>query len=86
MPVDETKIEKAYELAKERFAALRVDTDAVIERLLTTPLSIHCWQGDDVGGFEASTGSRRRPGRDGQLPRARALLMSLRATSSSPCA
>ncbi|MEQ8673690.1 MAG: L-rhamnose isomerase [Aggregatilineales bacterium] len=45
-------INQAYELAKERYAALGVDVDAALERLRNTPISLHCWQGDDVGGFE----------------------------------
>ena len=46
------KITKAYELARERYAALGVDTDAVLRKLATIPISIHCWQADDVLGFE----------------------------------
>jgi L-rhamnose isomerase len=42
----------AYDLAKEAYKAIGVDTEAVIERLSSIPVSIHCWQGDDVGGFE----------------------------------
>ena len=42
----------AYKLAKERYAAIGVDTDAAIERALALPVSLHCWQGDDVQGFE----------------------------------
>ena len=42
----------AYDLAKERYAALGVDTDAALEKLKTIAISLHCWQGDDVGGFE----------------------------------
>ena len=38
--------------AKERYAALGVDTDAAIEKLKTVPVSLHCWQGDDVRGFD----------------------------------
>lgn len=45
-------IEQAYALAKERYAALGVDTDAALQKLATIPISLHCWQGDDVGGFE----------------------------------
>ena len=45
-------IEKAYALAKERYAALGVDTDKAIETLEKTPISLHCWQADDVVGFE----------------------------------
>ncbi|MBR3692682.1 MAG: L-rhamnose isomerase [Clostridia bacterium] len=47
-----SNITKAYELARERYAALGIDTDKVIEKVLSTPLSMHCWQGDDVTGFE----------------------------------
>lgn len=42
----------AYELAQDRYAALGVDTDAALAALSTIALSLHCWQGDDVGGFE----------------------------------
>lgn len=49
-------IEKAYEIAKERYAALGVDTDAAIETLGRIPLSLHCWQADDVRGFETPDG------------------------------
>ena len=45
-------IEKAYEIAKERYAALGVDTDAAMETLQKIQLSLHCWQADDVSGFE----------------------------------
>jgi L-rhamnose isomerase len=46
------KIEQAYELAKERYAALGVNTEAAMEALAGIPISLHCWQGDDVIGFE----------------------------------
>ncbi len=42
----------SYSSAQEQFAALRVDTEAALATLARTPISIHCWQGDDVGGFE----------------------------------
>lgn len=42
---------KAYEIAKERYASLGVDTEKVMERLDSVKLSMHCWQGDDVKGF-----------------------------------
>jgi L-rhamnose isomerase len=45
-------IEQAYRLAKERYAALGVDTDKALTQLAGIPVSVHCWQGDDVGGFE----------------------------------
>lgn len=41
-----------YEAAKERYRALGVDTDTAMESLKNIPISMHCWQGDDVGGFE----------------------------------
>lgn len=46
------KIESAYQLAKERYAALGVDTDAVLKKMKEVIISLHCWQTDDVGGFE----------------------------------
>jgi L-rhamnose isomerase len=48
----ESNLESAYALAKERYAALGVDTDQAIARLDKISISLHCWQGDDVGGFE----------------------------------
>lgn len=42
-----------YELAKAEYAKIGVDTEAVIEKLGTKAISIHCWQGDDVMGFDA---------------------------------
>ena len=45
-------IERAYELARERYAEIGVDAEAALERLSATSLSIHCWQGDDVTGWE----------------------------------
>src|SRR3954453_17630435 len=47
-------LESAYQAAKGRYAALGVDTDAAIAKLETIPVSLHCWQGDDVGGFESA--------------------------------
>ncbi len=49
---DNTTVEQAYGLAKERYAELGVDTDQALEILEDVPVSLHCWQGDDVGGFE----------------------------------
>ena len=42
----------SYVEAKARYAALGIDTDAAIEKLKTVPVSLHCWQGDDVRGFD----------------------------------
>ena len=41
-----------YEEAKKKFAALGVDTDAAMEKLKNASVSVHCWQGDDVIGFD----------------------------------
>ena len=41
-----------YEEAKKKYAALGVDTEAALERLKSVPVSVHCWQGDDVSGFD----------------------------------
>ena len=46
----------AYTLAKERYAALGIDTDKAIATLEKTPISLHCWQTDDVMGFESNAG------------------------------
>lgn len=46
------RIEAPYKLARERYASLGVNTDAALKRLARIPISLHCWQGDDVGGFE----------------------------------
>lgn len=45
-------IEKEYQLAKAQYAALGVDTDEVLKKLDRINISLHCWQADDVGGFE----------------------------------
>jgi L-rhamnose isomerase len=45
-------LEKTYQEAKRRYADLGVNTDKVLRNLKRVPVSMHCWQGDDVGGFE----------------------------------
>ena len=47
-----TAVEKSYALALERFSELNVDVDSVLAQLRKVAISLHCWQGDDVGGFE----------------------------------
>ena len=42
----------AYTLAQEQYATLGVDTESALKVLESVPISLHCWQGDDVGGFE----------------------------------
>jgi L-rhamnose isomerase len=49
-------IEKMYALARQRYADLGVDTEQAMKTLATVPISLHCWQGDDVHGFEAAAG------------------------------
>lgn len=51
-----TNILNAYKLAKERYTALGIDTDKAIKTLEKTPISLHCWQTDDVMGFESNAG------------------------------
>ena len=50
--MNEAFIERAYALAREQYGALGVDTEQAMATLQTIPISLHCWQGDDVGGFE----------------------------------
>lgn len=52
----ETQITQAYDLAKERYAELGVDADKAIEELSKISISLNCWQGDDVSGFEKQAG------------------------------
>ncbi len=47
-------MDTAYDLARERYASLGVDCDDALAGLATIPLSLHCWQGDDIRGFEDS--------------------------------
>lgn len=44
--------QKSFELAKEQYAAIGVDVDAALQSLSKVAISVHCWQGDDVAGFE----------------------------------
>ena len=60
----EELIQRAYELAKERYAAIGVDVEKAMDALQKISLSLHCWQADDVAGFEAQgalTGVSRLP-------------------------
>ena len=52
----EKHIASMYEMAKARYALMGVDTDAALAKLATVPISLHCWQGDDVTGFEGTGG------------------------------
>jgi len=53
----ENQVIKAYEAAKERYASIGIDTDKVMEQLQNFHLSMHCWQADDVNGFEVQAGA-----------------------------
>src|SRR3954469_13194914 len=48
--------QNAHNAARERYAALGVDVERALKTLGTISLSLHCWQGDDVGGFESPGG------------------------------
>ena len=50
-------LQKGYEVAKELYAQYGVDVDKAMELCDKTPISIHCWQGDDVVGFEKTGGA-----------------------------
>lgn len=52
--IKEELIVKSYEMARERYAAIGVDTDKAMDALQQVQLSLHCWQADDVTGFEAA--------------------------------
>ena len=49
-------MEKEFAQAKERYESMGVDVDKALETLKTVPISMHCWQGDDVAGFEGADG------------------------------
>ncbi len=53
----EELVKKAYEVAKERYAEIGVDTEKVLGQLQDFHLSLHCWQADDVAGFEVQAGA-----------------------------
>ncbi|MCC9658850.1 L-rhamnose isomerase [Rhodopirellula halodulae] len=55
--MDPGKIDKAYELAKEAYQEIGVDVDAALKQMRNVQISVHCWQGDDVMGFEGDTGA-----------------------------
>ncbi len=50
--MNKERIEKAYQLAKEQYSELGVNTDDVLKKMSEVVISLHCWQTDDVGGFE----------------------------------
>ncbi len=54
--MDTSTVEKTYQLAKERYAEHGVDVENALDQLGKIAISMHCWQGDDVGGFETDDG------------------------------
>ena len=52
MALDSERIEKAYEFASQRYADIGVDTEKVMDTIAKVAISLHCWQGDDITGFE----------------------------------
>ena len=50
--MSKSHLERTFHLARERYAALGVDVGRALQSLAKIPVSLHCWQGDDVGGFE----------------------------------
>ena len=52
--MNEQKIKQAYDYAVERYAAIGVDVEKAMEQLQKVQLSLHCWQADDVSGFEST--------------------------------
>jgi len=66
-----TNVEKAYRLAAERYQESGVDTEVAMARLNSVPISLHCWQGDDVRGFEQAGGELAGASRPPATTRAR---------------
>ncbi len=54
---DKRSVESAYRIAKARFAELGVDTEKAVKQALAVPISVQCWQGDDVSGLEVKQGA-----------------------------
>src|SRR3954468_6364026 len=49
-------LSREFEIAKQRYAEIGVDVDGAMASLKKVSISLHCWQGDDVGGFESAEG------------------------------
>jgi len=64
-----SRIQSAYDIAKERYADLGVDTESALARLDAVSISLHCWQGDDLGGFENPGGELTAGSLSPELPR-----------------
>ena len=68
----------AYSLSVDGYAELGVNTEEAISRALQVPISIHCWQADDVGGFEVHEGLSIELGWDSWRP------VTIRARPGTP--
>lgn len=78
-------IEKAYAIARERYAGIGVDTEKALAALQNISLSLHCWQADDVTGFENRGGDLTAASRPRATTRAKpATSGSCVPTSSRP--
>lgn len=72
-----SNVSKAYEIAKEVYAGIGVDTDQALEKLKSIKISLNCWQGDDLNGFFVSgtiakrrySGNRQLSGKSQELRR-----------------
>lgn len=54
---ESNQVRTAFEMASEQYAGLGVDVNAALKRLSEVAISVHCWQGDDVAGFEGGAGT-----------------------------
>ena len=54
--IDASRLATTYEQARELYAEYDVDTEKAMDALVKIPISLNCWQGDDVGGFESDAG------------------------------
>ena len=52
--MNEAKIKQAYDIAVERYAEFGIDVEKVLEKMQQVEISMHCWQADDVAGFESA--------------------------------
>ena len=87
---NEEQIHNSYEAAKKTYAAFGVDTEAVMNEFSNIPISLHCWQGDDVRGFEGMEDVASQNLVTGNYPGAARTADELRmdieqAFSMSPC-
>ena len=83
-------IEKAYAIARERYAEIGVDTEKALAALQNISLSLHCWQADDVTGFENRGGdltggiqaTGNYPGKARNIEELRADILKAKSTST----